>query len=74
MPKLQILSADEICKILEAHGFAEVRRRGSHIIMQRQLEGSTITVPVPNHKEVRAGTLRSIIRQSGLPRILFEVE
>jgi hypothetical protein len=41
--------------------------------MQRQIEDSTITVPVPNYKEIRVGTLQSIIRQSGLPRNLFEV-
>ncbi|MBS4028120.1 MAG: type II toxin-antitoxin system HicA family toxin [Ignavibacteriales bacterium] len=62
-----------MCHILERNGFREVTQRGSHIIMQKKIENSTITVPVPNHKEVRIGTLLSIIRQSGLPRILFEV-
>jgi predicted RNA binding protein YcfA (HicA-like mRNA interferase family) len=42
--------------------------------MQRRLEGSTVTVPVPDHPELRTGTLMSIIRQSGLARSLFEVE
>lgn len=50
----------------------EVRQRGSHIVMQRRTAESTITVPVPNHAELRIGTLQSIIRQSGLPRTLFE--
>lgn len=49
-----------------------VRQRGSHIIMQKALEGSTITLPVPEHKELRMGTLRSIIRQSQLTRSEFE--
>jgi predicted RNA binding protein YcfA (HicA-like mRNA interferase family) len=40
--------------------------------MQKKIPGSTITVPVPDHAEVRIGTLQSIIRQSGLPRTLFE--
>jgi predicted RNA binding protein YcfA (HicA-like mRNA interferase family) len=40
--------------------------------MQKKIPGSTITVPVPDHDEVRIGTLQSIIRQSGLPRTLFE--
>ena len=40
--------------------------------MQRRLETSTITVPVPNHDELRSGTLQSVIRQPGLPRRLFE--
>lgn len=73
MGKLRVLSAKEVCKILEEHGFVEVRVRGSQIMMQLQTEESTITVPVPNYKELRVGTLQSIIRQSGLPRSLFEV-
>ncbi len=72
MGRLRVLSGAEICDILQNHGFAEVRRRGSHIVMQRRTQISTITVPVPDHDEVRIGTLRSIIRQSGLPRSAFE--
>ena len=68
MPKLPQLSGEQACRILERHGFSRVRQRGSHIIMQRRTENSTITVPVPNHKELRLGTLLSIIRQSQLPR------
>jgi predicted RNA binding protein YcfA (HicA-like mRNA interferase family) len=73
MPKLAVLSGAEVCAILARHGFIEVRRRGSHIVMQLSLSGTTITVPVPDHHEVKRGTLSSIIRQSGLPRELFEV-
>jgi predicted RNA binding protein YcfA (HicA-like mRNA interferase family)/predicted RNase H-like HicB family nuclease len=53
-------------------GFVEVRRRGSHIVMQWRAANTTTTVPVPDRGEIRAGTLLSIIRQSGLPRLLFE--
>ncbi|MBX3057427.1 MAG: type II toxin-antitoxin system HicA family toxin [Anaerolineae bacterium] len=74
MGKLRNLSGREVCKILEEQGFVQVRQQGSHIIMQRRIVNSTTTVPVPNHKEIRQGMLRSIIRQSGLPRALFEAE
>jgi predicted RNA binding protein YcfA (HicA-like mRNA interferase family) len=74
LPKLRILSGLEVCRILTQHGFVEVRQRGSHIIMQNKMENSTITIPVPKHKKIRAGTLLSIIRQSGLNRSVFEVE
>ncbi len=72
MPRLRILSGADVCTLLAAHGFVEVRRRGSHVVMQRAAEDTTVTVVVPDHAEVRRGTLRSIIRQSGLPRTLFE--
>jgi hypothetical protein len=44
------------------------------VVRVRRKPTSTITVPVPDHKEIRIGTLQSIIRQSQLPRALFEVE
>jgi predicted RNA binding protein YcfA (HicA-like mRNA interferase family) len=72
LPKLRILSGQEACLILSRHGFLEVRRRGSHIVMQKILADGTITVPVPDHAELRVGTLQSIIRQSGITRSEFE--
>ncbi len=62
MPKVRVLSGREVCKILAQHGFENVRQKGSHIIMQKQVENSTITVPVPDYDELRAGTLLGIIR------------
>jgi predicted RNA binding protein YcfA (HicA-like mRNA interferase family) len=72
--KLRVLSGRDVCAIVARHGFVEARRRGSHVVMQKRAEGTTTTVPVPDHDELRTGTLLSIIRQSGLPRSLFEVE
>ena len=69
MPSLPVLSGKDTCYILIKPGFLEVRRKGSHIIMQKKTGVSTITIPVPDHKELRIGTLQSIIRQSGLSKI-----
>jgi predicted RNA binding protein YcfA (HicA-like mRNA interferase family) len=70
--RLRVFSGKAVCRILAEHGFAEVRRRGIHVIMQKHAEGTSITVPVPDHSELRTGTLQSIIRQSGVPRSAFE--
>jgi predicted RNA binding protein YcfA (HicA-like mRNA interferase family) len=40
--------------------------------MQKSISGGTITVPIPDHKELKTGTLLSIIRQSGIQRSEFE--
>jgi predicted RNA binding protein YcfA (HicA-like mRNA interferase family) len=40
--------------------------------MQQKSGTSTRTAIVPLHKELKGGTLSSIIRQSGLPRSTFE--
>jgi predicted RNA binding protein YcfA (HicA-like mRNA interferase family) len=70
--KLRILSGKQVCDILEKHGFVQVRQRGSHMVMQRRQPDTTSTVPVPNHIEIRIGTLQSIIRQSGISKSEFE--
>ena len=64
MSKLPVISGKECIKALEKIGFVFVRQRGSHIVLTR--ENSTITVIVPNHKELDRGTLRAIIRQIDL--------
>ena len=72
MGRLRVLSGREVCGIMAAHGFQQIRQRGSHILMQKREGGTTVTVPVPDHRELRIGTLLAIIRQSGLARELFE--
>jgi predicted RNA binding protein YcfA (HicA-like mRNA interferase family) len=74
VPRLRRLSGREARGILERQGFVLVRQKGSHMIMQRtRPAGGTTTVPVPDHRELKTGTLLGIIAQSTLPRSLFEV-
>jgi predicted RNA binding protein YcfA (HicA-like mRNA interferase family) len=64
MPKLY--SSDHIIKVLEREGFHFVSQRGSHV-KYRKAGDPTLTVIVPaGRKEIPQGTLRSILRQSGL--------
>ncbi len=72
MPSLKVFTGKEICKILSLNGFNLNRQKGSHIVMQKNIKNTTITVIVPNHKDLKKGTLLSIIRQSQLERSLFE--
>lgn len=69
MSKLPVLSGKQCVQILQNNGFELRRQKGSHIIL-RQNSTKTI-VTVPNHKELDRGTLRAIIRQSGLDLKLF---
>lgn len=73
MGKLRVLSGREVCEILLDNGFSFIRHgKGDHDIYQKQIGNTTITVPVPLHREIAVGTLSSMIRQSGLSRGLFE--
>ncbi|MBX9742355.1 MAG: type II toxin-antitoxin system HicA family toxin [Chthoniobacterales bacterium] len=51
-------------KIFAQDGWRVIRQRGSHIILVK--EDSFSTLSVPDHKEIAKGTLRSLIRTSGL--------
>lgn len=62
--KLPVVSGLDCVKALTKAGFSTRRQRGSHIIMQR--DDPYAMVVVPNHEELRPGTLKSIIRDAGL--------
>ncbi len=64
MPEVPLLSGHEIVRYFEQFGWRVARQRGSHIIMVK--EGQLVTLSVPAHKEVARGTLRSLIRLAGL--------
>ena len=67
MPKLPRLSGKEVIKILSKIGFKHIRTRGSHAILNKEdKEKGKTTIPVPLHKELAKGTLKSIMRQAGL--------
>ena len=67
MPKLPVLSGKDIVKVLSKIGFVHVRTKGSHAILNKQdSEKGKITVPVPLHRELAKGTLKSIMNQAGL--------
>jgi predicted RNA binding protein YcfA (HicA-like mRNA interferase family) len=61
-----------MCALLTLHGFVNVRQKGSHCVMQKRDSTTTITVPVPMHSDLKPGTLASIIRQSQLPKNIFD--
>ncbi|MCK4579245.1 MAG: type II toxin-antitoxin system HicA family toxin [Candidatus Marinimicrobia bacterium] len=64
MSKLPRISGRECVRALERAGFYFKRQEGSHIILRR--DSPFAQVVVPDHKELDRGTLRAIIRQSGL--------
>lgn len=68
MPKR--IPSSEFIVILTAKGFNFVSKRGSHA-KYRDSNGHTVIVPHPR-KDIPIGTLRSMIRQSGLPSELFD--
>lgn len=72
MPKLPRVPASEVIRALERLGFVQVRQRGSHIVLKKQIvdENQNVTeigcvVPLHN-KTVAVGTLKSILNQASV--------
>lgn len=64
MSFLPVLSGRELVRAFSCDDWQMVRQRGSHMIMVK--EGHMATLSIPDHREVSRGTLRSLIRSSGL--------
>ncbi len=62
MPKLPRISGRDCIAALQRMGFEVVRQKGSHVVMRRGASGCV----VPNHAEIRVGTLSGILKQAGV--------
>lgn len=62
MPKLPRVSGAEVVRALGKLGFAVARQRGSHIVLRRGSSGCV----VPNHRELKTGTLAGVLKQAGV--------
>ena len=64
MAQLPVLSGKDAVKVFEKLGWSVARQSSSHIIMTK--EGEMATLSVPDHREVAKGTLRGLIRSANL--------
>ncbi len=60
--KLPVISGEQLIKILAKLGFSVKRQAGSHVVLQK----GDIVFSVPLHEELKKGTLKAILSQSGL--------
>ena len=58
------LSGQELVKVLLRVGFVVNRQRGSHIVLRRA--DPYARVVVPDHRQLRPGTLRQILNEAGI--------
>ncbi len=64
MPKIPQVSGKETIKALKKIGFVVVSQSGSHIKLRRMLENRSTTLIIPNHKQLKKGTLKQGILQA----------
>ena len=56
----------EVIRMLEKHGWEEMRSRGSHRQFKHPGHALVITVPGHEGKELAPGTLNAILKKAGL--------
>ncbi len=64
MPRLPTISGRATIEVFERAGWKVSRREGSHIILTKV--GMAAILSIPDHREIRRGTLRSLIRKAGM--------
>ncbi|MBK6618517.1 MAG: type II toxin-antitoxin system HicA family toxin [Nitrosomonas sp.] len=62
MPKLPVVSGAEAVRALERLGYGVTRQRGSHLVLRKGSSGCV----VPNHHELKVGTLAGMLKQAGV--------
>lgn len=67
MTKVPSLNYDKVVKALQRAGFIVVRQKGSHVRMQKRVEGETIKITIPAHKPIKRSTLSYILKSADLP-------
>lgn len=55
------VSGRELASLLERHGYRVTRQTGSHMRLTSVITGHEHHVTVPSHKQLRVGTLSSIL-------------
>lgn len=65
MSELPRISGREVVKALKKIGYDHDRQKGSHIVLRQSIYPHR-RVTVPDHKEIAKGTLRAILRETGL--------
>jgi predicted RNA binding protein YcfA (HicA-like mRNA interferase family) len=67
------ISGKDCIKILCKHfGFSIVRRKGSHIVLKKQTPNGKVGTVVPDHKELKTGTLKGLLALGKIEEKEFE--
>ncbi len=71
--QLRNVSGKECLKILcNRFGFRVVRQRGSHIVLAKETLTGKVGTVVPNHPELKRGTLKGILKLANISEEEFE--
>lgn len=66
MPKIpRDVSGRKMVKLLEMYSYHKVKEKGSHIRLFSSFKGSEHKITIPDHKQIKIGTLNNILNDIG---------
>ncbi len=65
-PKLPSISGRKAIDAFETIGYQVVHQKGSHIRLRDNINPNHKPLTIPDHKSLKAGLLRMLIRDAGL--------
>ncbi len=65
-PQLPVISGRKAVEVFKTIGYKVVRQRGSHIRLRDEINPKHLPLTIPDHKELKFGLLRKLIRDAGL--------
>lgn len=71
MPKLNLISGKEFCKILEKLSFEKIYGKGSHVRFKHS-DGRRTVVPIHGNEDLGKGLLLEILKQVKISREEYE--
>ena len=66
MPKLPVISGQEVIRKLSKVGYQILRQKGSHVRLRNVSNPSFKPITVPLHKSIKPGLLHQIIKDANL--------
>ncbi len=65
---LPAISGRQLVRAIERAGFVVLRKKGSHVSLEKRTTDEYRRTIVPMHREIRPGTLSDILNQSGITK------
>ena len=63
---MKSISGKKLCKVLESRGWSLKRIKSSHHIYSHPNSENILTVPVHGNRDLKQGTLSSLLKAAGL--------
>lgn len=65
MPKFSEMKSQDLVRLLESHGFVQLRQKGSHLVMVNESNNRQVVVYM-HSRPLKKGTVHTILKRAGI--------